>query len=297
MADEQVRGTLLTPAQVSDWGNTTRFIEPTLRNEVGEDVRTADTTEDEPDITTVDDAIEAQETIAEAEPVITAEDPGDYTPKDYSFDVTVYDTEGKNGRSVKIESPEEWDKLLESDPNLGNAAALAKGLRQAAKMEGSQERDKEDYDKRKADYDGQVEAETGRVEAINNMANEITYLVDGGDLPAVAAKYKDADWSDPEVAKQPGIKEQIALLSFMRNENTKRQKLGIKPMTSVVDAFNAFERQNSKTRTADDKRAAGEARKAAGAVVSAPSPSQNTSAPKGISVGRGGNLRDVGRGW
>lgn len=295
MSDE-IRGHVLSPDQLTDWGNQTRFVEPTLKNEVGEDVRVIDTTDDESGLTTIDDAIDAQDQVVTGS-VITAEDPGEYTPKDYSFDVMVYNNEGKNGHLVKISSPEAWDELLEKDPNLGNASALAKGLRQAAKMETSQERDKDDYDKRKTNYDDQVKVETDRVAVTNNMAAEISYLVESNDLPEVATKYKDADWSDPEVAKQPGIKEQIELLSFMRNENNKRIKLGLKPMTSVVDAFNAYERQSNKNKVTNDIKAAGEARKAAGAIVAAPSPSQSTSAPKGISVGRSGNLRDVGRGW
>lgn len=293
------RGKLLSADELSDWGNNTRMVEPGTRTEDGRIV--GGTEAAEPALDTIDKSIDntvVDEAEEEQQPLVTVEDPGEFTPKDYSFQVTVFDSEGKNAKQVTVRSPEQWDELLETDPNLGSAAALAKGLRLAAKMEGNTERDKADYDVKKAEFDQATEAEKTRVAALTSMEAEINYLGENGDLPAVDAKYVNADWSDPDVAKQPGIKERIALLSFMRNENNRRTRLGLKPMTSVLDAFNAFERQNSKTRRISATKLAGEQRKAAGAIVAPSSPAPSASAPKGISVGRGGSLRDLAaNGW
>lgn len=292
------RGKLLSADELSSWGNNTRMVEPGAKTEDGRVVGGNESEEEQLD--TIDKSIDKTVTNEpeEQEPIVTVEDPGEFTPKDYSFQVTVFDSEGKNAKQVTIKSADQWDELLESDPNLGSAAALAKGLRLAAKMEGNTERDKAEFDAKKAEFDEASEAEKTRVAALTSMEAEINYLGENGDLPAVDAKYVNADWSDPNVAKQPGIKERIALLSFMRNENNRRTRLGLKPMTSVLDAFNAFERQNSKTQDVTTKRLAGEQRKAAGAIVAPSSASSSASAPKGISVGRGGSLRDLAaNGW
>lgn len=288
-----LRGKLLSADEVSTWGNESRFIEPGTKTEDGKTV--AAPTEDEA-LTTVDDAIDQSVVADEQEEIaqpVAVENPGEFTPNDYSFDITVFDSEGKNAKTVKIKDSDAWDQLLESDPNLGSAAALAKGLRLAAKMESNIDRDRDAYDKQKADYDSAVAAEAARTQALNTMTAEIDYLAKNGDLPDIDVKYVNADWTDKEIAKQPGVKERTELLTFMRNENNKRNRLGLKPITSVIDAFNAYERQNSKTRQIDSKKLAGQQRKAAGSVVAPASPSQNTTAPKGISVGRGGNLRDL----
>lgn len=294
------RGKLMSAAEASDWDNDTRIVESGARTEDG---RTVGGTPDEPqveepELSTIADSIDAVDEPQVEEPVITMEDPGDFQPKDYSFEVTVFDAEGKAGKQVKISSPEAWDELLETDPNLGSAAALAKGLRLASKMETNLDRDKADFDTLKETFTKHTQEAESRVAATNNMVAEINYLIESKELPTIDPKYKDADWTNPEVAKQPGIKEQVALLTFMRDENNRRTRLGLKPMTSVLDAFNAYERANSKTQQISAQKLAGEQRKAAGAIVAPASPSAQTAAPKGISVGRGGSLRDLGaNGW
>lgn len=275
----------LTDDEVSDWGNGV-----TIKDHF-------DTEEEKPVEKEPEEEIEEVEEVDD-EPVVTVEDPGDFQPKDYSFDVTVYDEEGKNGKTVKIKSVDDWDELLEKDPNLGSAANLMKAQRKVTKMESGIERDKEVWERAKNEFDRQTENEKNRIEATDNMVAEINYLISQGDLPEIPKKYQNADWSDPEVAKQDGVKEQIALLTFMRNENNKRKKAGLKAMTSVLDAFNAFERKQTKKQAIDAKKQAGEARKAAGARVSGVSPSPVSRAPKGIMVGRAGSLQNLGAsGW
>jgi hypothetical protein len=294
----QVRGRLLVPDEIPETGNEVRMIEPNVKTETGQVISHNEAEEE-----VVDESANKPEVTSEPAPtednsstiIETVEDPGEYVPKDYSFDVVVYDEEGKNGRTVNIKSVDQFEELMEKDPNLGSASALSKALRLSNKMDINEERDKTEFDAKKSEYAAAVQNQERQVQATTNMANEINYLVDSGDLPKVDSQYVDADWSDPEVAKHSGVKEQVALLQFMRDENNRRHRLGLPAMTSVLDAFNAYERANSKTKDIDAKKLAGQQRKDAASVVAPASPAATTNAPKGISVGRAGNLRDIGR--
>lgn len=229
--------------------------------------------------------------VTEPEPV-GVQDPGEFTPTDRSFEVTVYDAESKNPQTRKINSPEEWDQLLQGDPNLGSAAALLRAERAAAKMDIGAEREKADWEKSKQEYDQATEAEQQRTEALNTMANEMVYLVNRGELPAAAAEYQSntSDWRTPEAQKDPGVKAQTELLDYMRDENNARTRAGLKPMTSVLDAWNAFQLDQSKKTAETAKTRAAEARKAAGARISGTNSAPVNVAPKGIMVGRPGAL-------
>lgn len=224
-------------------------------------------------------------------------DPGEYKPTDYSFEVQVYDKDGNNPKTRKITSLEQWDDLLENDPNLGSASALLKAQRNATKMENSSDRDKRDYDTKKTAFDTEVTEIATRKAAVDTMTSEIGYLQAKGDLPAVAKEYVDANWSDPEIAKKPGVKEQVQLLNYMRDENKRRTAANLKPMTSILDAFNAFQIDQAKKGNVARRQTAGQQRKTAGARVAGVSSGAPSSsgAPAGISVGRGGSLRDLGR--
>lgn len=296
---KETKGISLTPEQTAEWGNETRLNiekrgdEPDLGITIPSkrsDIQTDDT-DDEVETPKIDEPDEPET------PVVTAEDPGEFVAPDVSFEVTVYDEDGKNGKAVKIASIEDWDNLLDKDPNLGSASALLKAQREATRMESKLERAQETWEEKKNDYESQIEVEQQRIDTTNQWVNEINYLIESGDLPKVAAKYKEADWSDPEIAKQPGVKEQIDLLKFMRNENNSRQKAGLKPMTSVIDAYNAYERKTSKSQATAQDKARGQARKAAGSRVAGVSPAPVSNVPRGISVGRAGNLNDLGNNW
>lgn len=214
------------------------------------------------------------------------EDPGEFVPGDHSFDVTVYDPDGKNPRTVKIESAEQWDQLLEADTNLGTAAALMKAGRMVAKMELDQERDRRAYDEKKAAFDAQQKDVQVRNEQIQRMASELSYLVSRGDLPAIPKQYQNADWSDPEVAKQPGVKEQLALLDYMKKENAARTKAGLAPFSSMIDVFNQYDREQAKAKAAQANKDAGVQRREAGAKVAATTPNPVQPVRKDVAVGR-----------
>lgn len=216
----------------------------------------------------------------------TLTDPGEFKPGDHSFDVTVYDQDGKNGKVVSITSVEQFEQLLEDDKNLGSAAALMKAQRQSVKLENALEQERKDYDLLKAEYKQEQDSVKAANDQLTQMAAEFDYLTSKGELPPVARKYVNADWTDPEVAKQPGIKERAELLQFIEKENSARAKLGIKPFSSVIDAFNQFDRERAKTATKDKAKQAGETRRAAGARVAGSSPSPVNGTPKGMLAGR-----------
>lgn len=217
----------------------------------------------------------------EPAPLITTEDPGDYQPADYSFEVT-----NKDGKTVKINSPEEAEKYAEDDDNFKTATDLKNFMLKSASMERKLERDREKYDEQKAQYDEQVKQEAERTQAVTDMAAEFQYLVSKGMLPKVDAQYAEANWSDPTVAKQPGVKEQLALLDYMQGENEVRRRAGVKPISSVLDAYNGWKREQDAQEAEEAHKQAGEARRQAGARVAASSPAQQGFyAPKGIAVG------------
>ena len=229
------------------------------------------------------------------QPGPTLADPGDFVPGDYTFEVTVFDQNNQNGRTRKIKSVDDWDELLEGDPNLGSAAALLKAQRNATKMETGLDRDQREHDAKKVAFDAEKANLDQRQQVTDTMVSEIGYLQSKGDLPEVAKKYVDADWSDPEIAKQPGVKEQLRLLNYMRDENKRRTTAKLKPMTSILDAFNAYQLDRARKGQTTARSNAATARKAAGARVSGVSSAPAGAAPAGVAVGRGGSLRDLGR--
>lgn len=293
----EVKGHVLTAEETSDWGNNSVILEPGVIDERGNEVRSDGEIEpgNEEELNEKQD--EEEEEYEEPTPIITAKDPGEFKPKDYSFEVTVYDEEGKNGKSVKIKSIDDFEELLDKDANFGTSSALLKAQRLATKMENNAERDQSEWQKKMDDYADQNKAAQDQQDQITNVAKEISYLVSKGKLPAADKKYANADWSDPEIAKQPGVKEQVELLNYMRKENNARIKAGLKPFGSALDAFNALQLESRDKKAATVKKQAGEARKEAGARVAGSSPAPVSNAPKGVAVGRGGSLRDLNAGW
>jgi hypothetical protein len=231
---------------------------------------------------------------AQAEEVVYEEvaDPGEFTPGDYSFEVQIYDAEGKNPKVTKITSLEQWDELLESDPNLGNSAAVAKAFRAQSKMDRGQEDDKKQWEKAKAEYDEAVKGQETREAQTMQWQNELDYLVSKNELPPMPKEFhvSTANWADPEVAKQPAVKAQMDLLAYFRTENATRAKAKLAPMTSLLDAYQGFARQQEKAQNQSNRQANITARKEAGAKVASSSPRPATAAPRGVSVGRTGVL-------
>jgi len=230
---------------------------------------------------------------AAPEPVVTVEDPGEYVPADYSFEVTI-----KDGKKVKITSEEQAREVAADSENFENAAQLMDLLNKTASMTSKLEKDKDKWEERKAKFDEQSKTYQEREATVNSIASELEYLVDNGDLPKVPDEFKNADWTDPEVAKQPGVKEQIQLINYMVKENDRRAKHGIRPLSSAVDALDHMNKQKSKAQEEAARKAEGEARKAAGARVSAVSPNAaQPYIPKGIAVGDPNKVRSGVAQW
>lgn len=293
----EIKGTLLEAAETADWNQNLHIVEPNSVTEDGKTIEREPKTQTEPEIKEeVKEEVKAEAPAAQAEQVIEIDDPGEFSPKDYSFDVMVFDGEGKRGRSQKISSIDQWEQLLDTDPNFGSATALLKAERLANKMDIGTERDKSDYDAKKAEYDQAVETQQAREQATTNMVNEIAYLVDRGELPRVSTEYANADWSDPKVAAQPGVKEQIALLDYMASENARRTKAGLSPTTSLLDVWASYQLDEAKKTSQTQREQAAQARKDAGARVAGVAPNPVTAAPRGIMIGRGGSLDELSRG-
>lgn len=221
---------------------------------------------------------------------IPSGDPGDFVPNDYSFEVTL------DGKTHKITSPEHAEEFADEHAEEFDAKSLLKFMRQASRMEDKLERDREEFETKKAAFEEQKRVAEEQQSTINNIANEITYLVSKGKLPKADPKFANADWSDPEIAKQPGVKEQVELLNFMRTENDARKKAGLAPLTSALDAFNAWQLERKDSDEDEQERRRAQARKKASSRVAGTSPAPvNMKAPKGIAVGRAMSLDELER--
>lgn len=223
---------------------------------------------------------EQTEDYTEPTPVVTVQDPGEYKPADYSFDVTLAD-----GKTVKISNPEDAEKISEDPDNFKTPKQLLDFIKRSTQMQNKLDKDLERYEEQKNAFDVQTQTQSQRQEIVNNTANEIEYLVEKGKLPKADEKYATANWSDPLVSKQPGVKEQIALLNYMNKENNLRAKAGIKPF-GPIDALTAMQSDENEQARLKKAKEAGEQRRAASSKVAGVSPTQTGAyVPKGIAVG------------
>lgn len=222
----------------------------------------------------------------------TVDDPGEFVPGDYTFEVTVYDDQGANPKVHKIANLDQWDALLETEPNLGSSAAVLRAERAAQKMDRGIERDRSVWETRKAEYDEAVKQQQEIDSRTIQWQSELDYLVGKGELPPMPAEFhvSKANWKDPNVAKQPAVKAQLELLDYFKKENEIRVKAGLTPMTSLLDAYNGFARERDAAAVKQNRTQAATDRKAAGARVASSSPRPATSAPRGVAIGRVGVL-------
>lgn len=213
---------------------------------------------------------------------VTTPDPGQYVAADYSFEVTL-----KDGKTIKVGSPDEAEKIADDPDNFTTPKQLMDFLNKQNKMQRNLDRDHDQWQSKREKFDAEMNVATERAETISSIASEFKYLVSKNLLPPVAKEFQDADWSDPEVAKQPGVKEQVELLNYMAKENQRRQEAGVKPLASALDAHNSWLLDTERKERAKATREAGEARKVAGARVAgvSSSPVSGSNIPKGIAVG------------
>jgi hypothetical protein len=250
--------------------------------------------EAKPEEQPADDDDDADGDLAEPEQITTTdlpEDPGEFVPGDHSFDVVVYDENGEKPKVHHITNIDEWDKLVEGDPNFGSGAAMLKAQRQITKMENALDREREAYEAKKTKYDEAVAAQEANQKQLDGWSSEIAYLVSSGKLPKIANKYVNADWSDPEISKQDGVKEQLALIKYAQRESKLRVKAGLPPITSMIDAYNAWQLDKGNKATSDQTAERVAAVKAASARVAGATPAPVNATPSNVMVGRVLDLR------
>lgn len=238
---------------------------------------------------------EKEEEVPEAPEVpaiVTLDDPGEFTPEDLSFEYEI------DGKKFTISKSDDIDNIPDEDLEKLSAAQITKLLRRANNVDSKLEQAEKDYKAKKEAYEEQAAAEKEREEMILTFAAEFDYLVSKGLIPEVPENLRNADWNDPTVSSQEGVKEQKEVLDYMEKENKVREKAGLKPLTSILDAFNALQMETGRAKSKEDKEAEGQARKQAGARVAAPTNnSASTPVPKGIAVGRVNALRNNASMW
>jgi len=216
-------------------------------------------------------------------------DPGEFTPNDYSFDIKLAD-----GSTVKISTPEDIE-ALGADVEFASASDLIKTQANYTRMLTGIENDKKAYDAQKSEFDSHQETVQQQEQFISGIESGMGYLESNGSLPPVPKQYENADWSDPEIAKQPGVKERVAIINYMATENAKRDKAGVPRLMSVLDAHNSMELDGLKQANIARVDAAKAATKARGAMVGGESSQSQGGAnvPDNMIVGTGGNIRDI----
>lgn len=222
---------------------------------------------------------------------LTAIDPGDFKPGDYSFEVTTTD-----GKTRKIATPEDADKFaqeLDDNPELISASQFVSFNRGVTKMDVGVEGDQKAWQEMKEGYETQEKAEELRQKTVAQWDKEINYLRERGDLPKGSADLNNANWSDPKVAADPSVKAVKELFDWMEAENNRRMGVGLEPVQSVVDAFNSKQLEDMRQQDKDRGNKEVSRRRSMGARVSGGSPYVPTNTPKGSIVGTGGTLDDL----
>lgn len=238
------------------------------------------------------EVVEEDEEYEPPAPIVTTEDPGEYVPADYSFEIQI------DGKTVKVTSTEQADQLADDNADKLDAKTLGRLIREGVKIDSKLEKDKAEWENKKAQYDAEKALEDQRQEQVTSIASEFDYLVDKGLLPKVPKEYQDEDWNDPEIAKQPGVKEHKEILNYLVKENKARAKAKVKPLTSVIDAYNAWKLDNNSQQAVQAQKEEGEKRKQAGArVAGTTNTAQDYVSPKGIAVGDPSKLNSTSAIW
>lgn len=221
----------------------------------------------------------------------TTADPGEFKPNDYSFEVTT--TDGKTHKIASIEEAEALAATLDDNPELISASQFMTLNRKTAVMDRGIQDDKQKHEATKTQYDQEQALAKTREDALVQWNNEINYLASNGDLPAISAEMNSADWSDPEVAKDPAVKARLEIFRWMDTENTKRMGAGLEPVKSVVDAHNAMQLEALKKGNQDTASREKSQRQAKGSMVAGSSSYTPASKAEAGIIGPGGSLDDL----
>lgn len=311
-AEPVVKGKILSDEEHTNWGNELTIDEKPAKTEEnvlktefeeaandGTQEESQEKPEENPDKTDETDEDIGTTDLPEPATTVIPDNPGEFKAPDLSFEVTTYDEEGNKPKTVKVNSIEQWEQILGDDPNLGNSLAVNKAFRAAQKMESGLEAAEKDYNTKVEEFNSAVEQNEIVTQRYQSIFNEMQYLTDRGDLPKLTKEETDnLDWEDPKVlTDHPNIAPHKELLNYMRQENGRRTKNGVSPLSSVVDAYNAMQLDTRVKTDQVAKTKAADARKEAGARVASGSANPVTAAPKGIAVGRVGDLSRLGQNW
>lgn len=221
----------------------------------------------------------------------TTEDPGDFEHGDYSFEIKTTD-----GKTVNITSPAGVDALtakLDDDPDLITASQYTLLNRKAAVMEQGITQDRRVYETDKQKFEAEHANTEVRENTLNQWSSEIKYLASNGELPEISADLDKADWTNPEVAKEPAVKARLEVFKWMEGENNKRIDAGLEPIKSVIDAHNAMQLENLKQQNTDTVSREKDQRRAKGSMVGGSSSYSPGNNPSDGIIGLGGSLDDM----
>lgn len=215
-------------------------------------------------------------------------DPGqEFTPQtDYSFDIELAD-----GQKIHITKPEDIDTIPQ-DADFGSPANLMKAQAAMNKMVIGIDQEQREYEANKQKFESQRAASEAADQQVATMISEMTYLENKGELPSVDPKYDNADWTDPEVQKQPGVKERLDLLNYRAEENKARAAAGLPPM-GIIEALNQQKLESYETTRVETKNKDAALRKAKGAMVGGGAPTPMNTIPDDVIAGPGGSIRDI----
>ncbi len=266
---------------------------PTFMEDMEDATDDAPDTPDDADTSDSGSGDDSSEVVTEEpkpEPVVQApqaEDPGDFTPNDYSYDVTLAD-----GTVVHIAKPEDI-KNIPADASFESPQALFEASANYTKMVNGIESDKRAYEADKEKFESEKQATEATEKRIQTAIAEMNYLEAKGRLPKYDPKYDTMNWNDPEVAKQPGIKERMELFEYRAKENEQRTALGLGEM-SLIEAQMQMAQEAREAVDTEKRNKQAEHRKAKGSMVGGNTSSEiSDPSDDDFIIGAGGNIRDI----
>lgn len=241
-----------------------------------------------------DEAEEEPEPVPELKPEPQVEDPGEFEPGDYSFEIKLGD-----GKTYKVKTQEDADavaELLDENPDLITAKQFIDFNRNVMRMDSGLRADQAQYDDKKDKFDKQTEANQGQERIFSEVENGMSYLTSSGLIPKVKPELdtpeKGALWAT-EYKDEPGVKERLEILDFIAKDNTRRKKAGLAPSFDVLAAHNAMQLDTLKKEKVTETKREEKERKARGGMVGGNAPYSQSNTQKGEIVGEGGSLNDL----
>lgn len=219
------------------------------------------------------------------------EDPGEFKPADYSFEVST--TDGKTHKITTPEDAETFASQLDDNPEQLTASAFAKFTSKLAVMEQGIAADKREFEANKQTFESQQELEDTRIKTVESISNGLDYLQAQGKIANIPAELdtKDIKWEDH--SDNPAIKERIDLLAYMSKDNDERMKHGLEPSFDVVAVYNAMRLENMEATAEKARKAEVKNRQDRGTMVGKPANYTPDNPTPGSIIGLGGSLQDL----